>query len=197
MASSPEHDFVSRFLTLATISDPVLPADYKKPLQQVTNLGVALPPLRYKYDPLRNRDISGNGNGTSDLKINLKSVRPPKFSLECQFARNDTVSQVKERLVKDGKAQGTEQLKLLLKGKVLHDSELLSAVVDDTADVNVMISKASSPAAMTPPLKSIPDPVAKEVPWKAIERALRSSVADPTEVAETLDRLKRGWELTK
>lgn len=197
MASSPEHDFVSKFLTLATISDPALPADYKKPLQQVTNLGVALPPLRYKYDPNRARKASGDDKKDSPIKLTLKSVRPPKFSVECQFARNNTVSQVKQKLIEDGKVQSIEQLKLLLKGKVLHDSELLSGLIEDKATINVLISKAASSAEATPPLDSSPDPVTIQVPWHEIESTLRMSFVDPAQVAKTLDRLKRGWELTE
>lgn len=199
MATSPEHDFVSKFLTLATLSEPALPADYKKPLKQVTNLGVALPPLRYKYDPQRSRNALGGGDKNAPIKLTLKSVRPPKFSLECQFSGNDTVSSVKRKLVEEGKAQSSEQLKLLYKGKVLHDSEILSAIIEDAATLNVMISKAASPApaAAAPSTTAAEGPNQAQVPWPEIENTLNLTLGNPTQVAEIIDRLKRGWDLTQ
>lgn len=195
--ASPELDFVSRFLTLATLSSPVLPADYKLPLQQVSNQGVALPPLKYKYDPKRSRSSASGEN--SPLTLTLKSVRPPKFSLECQFSGKDTVLQVKQRLVEEGKAQGTENLKLLLKGKVLHDSELLSGLTSDVATINVMISKTAQPATPPPTAQPevTPEPSAIQMPWNEIEKILNSNLTDPAEAQNALDRLKKGWELAK
>ncbi|QLQ80862.1 hypothetical protein HG537_0E02170 [Torulaspora globosa] len=198
--SSPELDFVSRFLTLATLSKPELPADYKLPLQQVSSQGIALPPVKYKYDPRRSRNGgSSEDDRNSSVILTLKSVRAPKFSVEWQFSTRDTVLQVKERLVEEGKASGTQNLKLLLKGKVLHDSELLSSVTSDRAIINVMISKvaqtAASPALEHPEVGS-KSPLS-EMPWNEIENILSSKFADPRDAQEALDRLKRGWELAK
>lgn len=204
--SSPEQGFVSKFLTLATLSSPALPADYKLPLQQVSNLGVALPPLKYKYDRQRSRNSASRAAiSDSPIILTLKSVRPPKFSLECQFSGKETVLQVKQRLVQEGKAQDTENLKLLVKGKVLHDSELISGFTSDTATINVMISKAgpksppeATPAPAAEAIKtSAAEPAATNLPWNEIENILCSSFSDPTEAANAIDRLKRGWELAK
>ncbi|QLL33304.1 hypothetical protein HG536_0E02150 [Torulaspora globosa] len=198
--SSPELDFVSRFLTLATLSSPALPADYKLPLQQVSNQGIALPPLKYKYDPRRSRNGASGGEArNSSLTLTLKSVRAPKFSVECQFTCKDTVLQVKQRLVEEGKAQGTEDLKLLLKGKVLHDSELLSSLTSDAATINVMISKTAQTATSPPPAHPglTSETPASGMPWNEIENVLSSRFPDSKEAQKALDRLKRGWELAK
>lgn len=195
--SSPELDFVSRFLTLATLSTPALPNDYKLPLQQVSSQGIALPPLKYKYDPRRRN--GGSGEDARKVTLTLKSVRAPKFCVECQFNSKETVLQVKQRLVEEGKAPGTEELKLLLKGKVLHDSELLSSLTSDTATINVMVSKTTQTA--TPPPSADPTVTSKspasEMPWNEIENVLSSRFPDPKETQKALDRLKRGWELAK
>lgn len=200
--STPEHEFISRFLTLATLSEPVLPADYRLPLEQVTNLGVALPALKYKYDPIRARKSAANAGQNAkgnSVTLTLKSIRPPKFSVDYQFPRNDTVYQVKQQLVEAGKAEQPEQLKLLLKGKVLHDSELLSDFVVETATITVMLSKSVSAESSSnaTPVPDVPVETNLQIPWKDIEKTLSSNLATPKEVANALDRLKRGWDLTK
>lgn len=200
--STPEHEFISRFLTLATLSEPILPADYKIPLQRVTNLGVALPALKYKYDPIRARNSvanAGQNAKANNVTLTLKSIRAPKFSLDHQFSRNDTVYQVKQQLIDAGKAEQPEQLKLLLKGKVLHDSELLSDVVADTATITVMFSKSVSAESSSnaSPAADVPVGTDLKIPWKEIEKTLSVNLATPKEVADAIDRLKRGWDLAK
>ncbi|GAV52806.1 hypothetical protein ZYGR_0AI00880 [Zygosaccharomyces rouxii] len=188
--ASPEHEFVSKFLTLATLNQPVLPKDYKKPLHQVNSLGVALPALRYKYHAKKsNKDDNDKG-----LKLVLKNIRPPKFTLENEFGRNDTVRQVKEFLISEGKAQQLSQLKLLLKGKVLHDSGILSELLEDEATITVMISKAE---AVQQPEEPTPVKEPLQIPWEAIENTLAREWNDSQQVELALQRLQRGWDLTK
>lgn len=200
--SSPEYEFVSKFITLASLSEPALPADYKVPLQQVTKLGVALPALKYKYDPKKFRG-SKNGLDSSNrtVSLTLKSIRPPKFSIDQKFSVNDTVYQVKEHLVREGKALQIQQLRLLLKGKVLHDSELLSDAVPEAAIITVMISKPAAPEIDGAGSKSLPTPAEEtkdmEIPWIEIEKALKSKLKTSEQVAEVLDRLKRGYDMLK
>lgn len=192
--TSPEHDFVSRFLTLATLSQPVLPSDYKKPLVQINSLGVALPALKYKYNPKKSSSTISPGHDV--IKLTLKSVRAPKFVFDHEFDRNDTVHEVKESLVSEGKAQEVNQLKLLLKGKVLHDSELLSSFNMDSGVITVMISKPPTPD----PSKQQEDVTSSQstlkLPWGAIESALDSELKDAKQVALALARLQKGWEMT-
>ncbi|QLG73723.1 hypothetical protein HG535_0F02340 [Zygotorulaspora mrakii] len=207
--SSPEYEFVSKFLTLVSISEPVLTADYKLPLQHVTKLGVALPALKYRYDFKKSRNSSRNNDasGGPAIALNLKSIRAPKFSIDQQFAGNDTVYQVKEYLVKEGKAQQIQQFKLLVKGKVLHDSELVSDVASGGTNIVVMISKPivdeGSPSSVSS--SSLGEKVATtepididaEIPWNDIQSALKSSLNSEEAVAQAMDRLKRGYELAK
>ena len=191
--TSPEHEFVSKFLTLATLSQPVLPSDYKKPLLQVNTLGVALPALKYKYSP---KKWLKSANSQKSLKLTLKNIRPPKFTLDHEFDPNDTVYQVKEYLISEGKAQEANQLKLLLKGKVLHDSELLSGLNTDTAIITVMISRVNKPDISTQE-PSIQTQYPMTLPWKAIESALSSELKDSQQVASALARLQKGWKMAK
>ncbi|GCE99948.1 hypothetical protein ZYGM_001954 [Zygosaccharomyces mellis] len=188
--ASPEHEFVSKFLTLATLNQPVLPADYKKPLQQVNSLGVALPALKYKYHSKK----TNRHNNDKGLKLVLKNIKPPKFTLEHVFSCNDTVRQVKELLISEGKAQQSSQLKLLLKGKVLHDSGILSELLENEATITVMISKLE---AVQPQEEPTTTRKILQVPWKAIENTLAQEWDDPQQAALALERLQRGWNLTK
>lgn len=187
--TSPEHEFVSKFLTLATLNQPELSKDYKKPLQQVNSLGVALPALRYKYHAKKSNKTE-NDRG---LKLKLKNIKPPKFILEKEFSRNDTVRQVKEFLISEGKAEQLSQLKLLIKGKVLHDSGILSEVAEDEATVTVMISKAEATQQQKEPTQ-VEKPL--QVPWEAIRNALSHEWKDSQQVALALQRLQKGWDLT-
>ncbi|CCH59663.1 hypothetical protein TBLA_0B08480 [Henningerozyma blattae CBS 6284] len=135
--SSSEAEFAQNFITLATLNKPTLSRDYKKPLSEVNQLGVALPPLKYRYRT-RNKNTSSS---KSSVKLTLKSVRPPKFSIQQDFNSHDTVTEVKQFLVNSEKVQQIGQLKLLLKGKVLHDSVSLSELDITEAVINVMVSK--------------------------------------------------------
>lgn len=188
--ASPEHEFVSKFLTLATLNQPVLPVDYRKPLQQVNSLGVALPALKYKY---HSKKINKHNNDKG-LKLVLKNIKPPKFTLEHVFSSNDTVRQVKELLISEGKAQHLGQLKLLLKGKVLHDSGILSELLENEAIITVMISKLE---AVQPQEEPTTTTKTLQVPWKAIENTLSREWDDSQQAALALQRLQRGWNLTK
>ncbi|CAR26816.1 ZYRO0C02178p [Zygosaccharomyces rouxii] len=188
--ASPEHEFVSKFLTLSTLTQPVLPKDYKKPLQQVNSLGVALPALRYKYHSKR----SNKEDNAKGLKLILKNIKPPKFTVENEFGRNDTVRQVKEYLISEGKAQQFGQVKLLFKGKVLHDSGILSEVIEDGATITVMISK---PEVVQQQEEPTPVKNSLQIPWEAIEKTLAHELKDSHQTALALQRLQKGWDMTK
>ena len=216
----PEREFVNKFLTLATLNEPALSASYQKPLREVSALGVALPALKYRYSSSRAKrsalDARGADTDAGSVSLTLKSVRNPKFALEHAFAKSDTVLAAKELLVSEGKAVQLGQLKLLLKGKVLHDNLLLSELGVDKAVVNVMISApkpgeeapvatektAKTPAVAAPqddePVQeSIADAENAVVPWDDIEALLKSKLTRPSEANFVFDRLKRGWDLAK
>ncbi|SCW04582.1 LAFE_0H16732g1_1 [Lachancea fermentati] len=201
--TSPEREFINKFLSLATLNAPALPADYKKSLHDVDNLGVALPPLRYKYDHKRAK-LSALANGSSEVSITLKSVRPPKFVHTKSFSKIDTVHVVKEFLVdQEDSLSDTSQLKLLLKGKVLHDSVLLSDLKTDKADLTVMVSKAlkvadaSSSDSHSPPIQPSISAETLEVPWEDIQKLLDNKLESEARSREVFERLRRGWTLTE
>lgn len=203
-----EHEFANKFLTLATLNEPVFASNYQKPLQEVNALGVALPALKYRYDPKRvrrsNQGIPADANCT--ISLTLKSIRNPKFTVSKQFAKTETVLQIKQFLVEDGKVEQIEQLKLLLKGKVLHDNILLLELNVDEAVVNVMVSAPkpnSKPVdeaeiiETEPSQESIADLENLNVPWNDIESLLREKFPNIEEANYAIERLQKGWNLTK
>lgn len=212
---APEREFVNKFLTLATLNEPALSSSFQKPLREVNALGVALPPLKYRYNHNRAKrsaqDARGADTDAGNVLLTLKSVRNPKFVLEQELPKSDTVLRAKELLVSEGKAQQVGQLKLLLKGKVLHDNLLLSELGVEKAVVNVMISApkpgetvvAEEPVAPLPqedeePVQeSIADVENAVVPWDDIETLLKTKLTRPSEANFVFDRLRRGWDLAK
>lgn len=184
------------------MNPPKLPADYKKPLQQVVNLGVALPPLRYKYEHKKTKNASSAGS--NDVEITLKSIRPPKFNHTKIFSANDTVNQVKHFLVDtESEIQDVSQTKLLLKGKVLHDNVLLSDLKVEKAALTVLVSKldksveTDSERSPTPLTRTTPPVTPATLPWEDIEKLLEVKFQDKEQAAQALKRLQKGWELSQ
>lgn len=209
-----DRDFVNKFLVLATINPPQLSSSYQKPLKDVKTLGVALPPLKYKYNPQKRlgtgtTNASNNSSGTT-IKLTLKSVRQPKFSIEHDFSMNQTVLQVKEFIQQhESTIKQLNQLKLLIKGKVLHDSTLLVDLPikeQNGVIVNVMVSKPSiseKEEEQDPSDPSIDQILPNStqqttaVPWDVIEQVLIDTYPTKQEAVNVYKRLQRGWELTQ
>ncbi|CDO91863.1 unnamed protein product [Kluyveromyces dobzhanskii CBS 2104] len=201
-----ESDFFSKFLTLAALNEPKLSSNFRKPLHEVSNLGVSLPPLRYKYDPTKSR-VKGT---SQDVTLTIKSIKPPKFSVSKTFESTQTVGQIKEFLVEtESEIHTTSQVRLLLKGKVLHDAQLISDFNQDKVALMAMVSKAEKPVEPAPEPISEPMDVDLEdpqldlasqtgivLPWDKIKAVLENSL-DAAAAATALERLKTGWELSK
>ncbi|AET39007.1 Mdy2p Ecym_3530 [Eremothecium cymbalariae DBVPG len=200
--TTAERDFVTRFLTLTSINEPALSKDYFKPLEEIQELGLSLKPLNYKYDHKRVK--LAESQQPNDIEITIKSIKPPKFNHTKVFKPNNTVLEVKAFLksIEKGVSEDVE-IKLLLKGKVLHDSLLLSDLKAAKVLLTAMIAKAKAPSAV-PKTKSDSEPVVVEaadfevgVPWDKIHDVLAGVFKDDLTTSTTLDRLRRGWELAK
>ncbi|CUS22817.1 LAQU0S07e00760g1_1 [Lachancea quebecensis] len=203
--SLPEKEFISKFLSLVAQQPIVLKSDFKTPMENITNLGVALPPLKYKYDHKRLKRSGGGGGGSARVQLNLKSIRAPKFVYSQGFDQSDTIYQVKEFLIqKEDSIHEPSQIKVLLKGKVLHDNILLSDLKSDKADLVVMVSKLERAALQSTPADAAANasvgteegsPGSAQIPWAKIETLLKDEMANPQEAAAVLQRLQRGWDL--
>ncbi|CEP64700.1 Mdy2p LALA0_S13e01002g [Lachancea lanzarotensis] len=195
--SSPEKDFICKFVALATLQQSALSSDSKKPLQDVTNLGVALPALRYKYDHKRARKSALSGPGTSSVvQLRLKSIRAPKFVHSKEFSPTQTIYQVKRFLVElEDSIVDTSQLKILLKGKVLHDNVLVSDLKVQEADLVVMVSKLQQSQTVTG--QESAQAATVEVPWNKIKALLHAEISNAATANTILERLQRGWQSTE
>lgn len=202
-----DRDFVNKFLVLATINKPELSPTHQKPLRQVDSLGVALPPLKYKYNP-KKRVHKDDSSANNKVKLTLKSVRPPKFSIEHEFSVEETVLQVKEFIKnQEGTIKQLGQLKLLVKGKVLHNSTLLVdlPVKADNVLVNVMISNPVAEEERDPEDISVTEQTTTTpqknqeiaLPWNAIKQVLIDTYPTPEEATAVFERLQKGYDLTK
>lgn len=207
-----ERDFTTKFLTLASLNEPVLASNYQKPLKDVTALGVALPALKYRYNPNRAKRVHTNdAEDQNGVRLTLKSIRNPKFVITNNFNKNDTILQIKKYILTEGKVEQIEQLKLLLKGKVLHDNLLLLELGTEEATINVMVSAPKQQTTTTPipATESTPvvddEPVQESItdlenislPWNDIEILLQNKLNNAEEVNFAMDRLKKGWNLVK
>ncbi|SCU80799.1 LAFA_0C01222g1_1 [Lachancea sp. 'fantastica'] len=191
--TSPEKDFINKFVALATLRQSALSSDSKKPLQDVTNLGVALPALRYKYNHKRARKSAG---ADSVVQLRLKSVRAPKFVHSKAFSATQTIYQVKRFLVEvEDSIVDSSQLKVLLKGKVLHDNMLVSDLKVEEADLVIMVSKAQQ----SPPVTSQESTqlASVEVPWNKIKSLLHAEISDAAIAESVFERLQKGWQSTE
>ncbi|CCD26183.2 Mdy2p NDAI_0G04060 [Naumovozyma dairenensis CBS 421] len=209
--SSAEQEFVSKFLTLTNLSESLLPGNYQKPLQEIVSLGVPLPALKYKYDPKRfNNALNKENHGalsTSPVTLTLKSIRPPKFLLSKEFNTNDTIHQVKQFIIGKTDIGNEGELKLLQKGKVLHDGMLLLDLGTNNAVINVLVSRQSpSSISIGTPVGKIPierksldneKPQEVSVPWEDIRTLLKAKFNSDVDADEVLARLKKGWDMAK
>ncbi|AJT72809.1 AHL_G0048450.mRNA.1.CDS.1 [Saccharomyces cerevisiae] len=208
-ASGPEHEFVSKFLTLATLTEPKLPKSYTKPLKDVTNLGVPLPTLKYKYKQNRAKKLKlhqdQQGQDNAAVHLTLKKIQAPKFSIEHDFSPSDTILQIKQHLISEEKASHISEIKLLLKGKVLHDNLFLSdlKVTPANSTITVMIKPnptiSKEPEAEKSTNSPAPAPPQElTVPWDDIEALLKNNFeSDQAAVRQVMERLQKGWSLAK
>lgn len=193
-------DFVNNFLALATINELPLNKKYQKQPKDIVSLGVPLPPLKYKYKYNRsNQNKNDNNNNASPpIHLILKSIKPPKFIMESDFPTNQTINQIKEFiLLNQSTVANIKQLKLLIKGKVLHDSTLLTDLPttnnQDNITITVMISKSRDEESTN----EQPHTLKITPPWDDITKILMDKYQNERDVSEILQRLQKGWDLTK
>lgn len=200
-----EREFISKVLTLASLDTPQIPCDYHKPLQEVVKLGVPLPSLPHSFDYNKlNMDKSYIG----EIEVNLKSIRPPKFNHSKYFSSNDTISQVKNFLCTTEPDLSYAQIKLLLRGKVLHDSLLLRDLKVNKVVLTVILSKNDDTKHMNHSQSFNTDSDSKvdetlqtenniELPWEEIKQLLFNYIKDSKHADSAFERLRKGWELTQ
>jgi len=202
--SQSEREFASNYLALLSVSESkiVISPDYRKDLKDITTLGIKLPNLPNKKKAVN----ESNDASEKRVEASFKSIRPPRFNISFETAASNTIFEIKTTLTKHDELQGVSpsEIKLLVKGKVIQDSVLLNSITsgEDKVSFTVMINKDSSksvsPAPTSEPDVSTIDSNTKiepqTLPWDDIKKLLEQKGIDSTTV---IDRLQKGWELTK
>lgn len=200
--SQSEKQFASNFLALLAVSDSniVISADFRKDLKDISTLGIKLPNLPNPKKQLN----SSNESLEQAIEVTFKSIKPPRFNVSMKTSSSNTIFEVKTALVKNQQdtlhSIDPSQIKLLVKGKVIQDSVLLSSIIngDEQVTFTVMINKDASRTS-TPPSateSSSISPATSDIPlpWDEIKELLQQKGIDATKVVA---RLQQGWELTK
>ncbi|GAA5824060.1 hypothetical protein JCM11251_001505 [Rhodosporidiobolus azoricus] len=125
------------------------------------------------------------GPSTDAIKLTIKSLKPPlTFTLSAR--PTSTISDLKAQLSSsESSAPPPEAQRWVLKGKVLGDSRLLKEFpVEEGSTINLMVTKAVSPAAAPPlgtPMDEDPSEETPSVP--ALTLSEPSSAAAPSSAA--------------
>ncbi|KAH3674727.1 hypothetical protein WICMUC_003077 [Wickerhamomyces mucosus] len=200
--SQTEVEFVSNFLAL--LSTPIIQSDYKKDLKDVIKLNPLLPKLPNNKNPINKSLSIDNKESINFINVNFKSIKSPKFNINAKINSNDTIYKIKSQLLKNNELikfdiEQINQLKFLIKGKVIQDSTIINSIIDpQIKDVNdeivikftVLVSPRDETIDDIEPESNI---VEIDQDWEFIAKILLENGID----SGKLKRLQKGWELTK
>lgn len=204
VVTSNERQFVSTYLELINLSQEVDPskfyssADYYK----IDSLGPTLPQMNVNL-PKAKQLIDTE----SMITLKFVSIKPPyKFiSQLTEVPLSSTVYSVKKSLIADqlkNEEITPSNIKLLLKGKVIQDTSLLSSlpVTDDEMAFKVMISapvpSASTTKSTTPESEDpdVSEPITiLDITWNKIYEILKSDLGSDLKASDALSKLKANW----
>lgn len=214
---SQEKQFVSTFLQLINLSADapsntfLSTDDYNK----LESLGPSLPKIKASLPKGGEDDQASN----KAVTLNFKSIKPPyKFSTQLSdVPLTHSIYKVKTDLIdsvsnlKDTNVSTTD-LKLMIKGKVIQDSTILSSVpsVTDGLTFMVMVSTPisnSQPEASTPvkePSKDLDDSVSVPNPdegkleispstWNKLHQVLLNDLPSKVLADKAFHKLQNNW----
>ncbi|KAK9353163.1 hypothetical protein V1523DRAFT_411965 [Lipomyces doorenjongii] len=144
---------------------------------------------------------------TPAASLTIKSLRPPHFSVSVDAAYNDIVLSIKTKVAEDTRLP-ISALKLLAKGKVLPDTRTVGEIVggQGKATIMVMVAAGATPAPAAVAEESnteemeidndVADDDVNGALWTMIEAAVVGNLGE-VKGQKVMDRIKRGYELTK
>ncbi|KAK9390131.1 hypothetical protein V1515DRAFT_593038 [Lipomyces mesembrius] len=136
---------------------------------------------------------------TPAASLTIKSLRPPHFSISLDAAYNDIILSIKAKVAEDTRLP-ISALKFLSKGKVLPDTRTVGEIVDDQGKATIMVMVATgatpSPAAVAEESKMEIDDDVTDALWTVVEAAVVGNLGE-VKGQKVMDRIKRGYELTK
>lgn len=183
--------FTSTFLQLINLSNNASPDTFYSTdsYNKLASLGPTLPEIKAPFPQF---DEAATGGA---VKITFKSIKPPyKFSTEVEkVPLSNSIYKIKSDLIEslpELKLAAVEptDLKFMIKGKVIQDSSILSAVPNLTENVSFMVMvSAPKPKEQTPApaelddIVSVPDAtkaVVSQLTWKKIHDLLKQDLGD-------------------
>ncbi|KAG7661507.1 uncharacterized protein J8A68_004966 [[Candida] subhashii] len=148
-----ERQFAHNFLQLMALAADAHPDQFNssRDYSSLNSLGPSLPAYRYKFP------IKRSQSNERTVTLKFKSIRPPfKFSSELtNVSCALSVYKVKTALIEslpELKSAGVapENIKLMVKSKVVHDTTVLETLEGDEISFNCMVSP---PAVLPTPTK--------------------------------------------
>ncbi|ODQ77093.1 hypothetical protein BABINDRAFT_163826 [Babjeviella inositovora NRRL Y-12698] len=206
---SAESQFISPFLQLLSLSgQPSIYTDtFQQDLSKIQSLGPSLPKLS---TDAKKPKLSKSTEDDKVVNLTIKSIKPPKFNQIISASTSTTIYTIKEQLIAEAEElAGTqvEQLKFLIKGKVIADSTVLDALATDTNKLSFMCMIGKPTTGLVPAAETVaheePELIVEETvtsltedQWMAIHATVLKSYSVNQADAVVL-RLKLGWELAK
>lgn len=200
--ASDERSFFSTYVKLMEIS-PNAPAHHfytTADYGSLKSLGPSLPTIHTPMPPA----VVIHDDGMRLIDVSFKSIKPPfKFNTEVSGVNpSTTIFKLKNVLInslpllKDA-GVGPQDIKLMLKSKVMNDTATISSVLDSAASklsfgclvkAPAIVEKVSEPTS-NPPLVS-------PITWARISQVLNEDIADKERAAQIYSAFKRSVEDT-
>lgn len=148
-----KRDFAEKYVQLIELGDLAPSSTFYSTFEysNLTNLGPTLPSFKLPFPK------SKNSSEQAVSKVSFKSIKPPyKFTGDLSnIASSETIYKLKSQLISKIdtlKGLAPDNLKLLLKSKVVQDSATLSSLGDNLSEIsfNVMVSPPKVEKKETP-----------------------------------------------
>lgn len=178
--------FAQKYLDLINITSPkVLSDNYSVPISSVKSPGdLSFRKLKVKAVP--------PPRGEVQVQVNLRSIKPPKFSVDYSLSGKATIYSLKQKLVEDGQVADKSTIKLMNKSKIAGDEASLEDLAkDNKVSLVVMVSKETALNVQedAEPQSELPSRVITSQSWTKIHQLLRDDLGEP-EASKVLDRWK-------
>lgn len=178
--------FAQKYLDLINITSPkVLFDNHSVPITSVKSPGdLSFRKLRVKSVP--------PPRGEVQIQVNLRSIKPPKFSVDYSLSGKTTIYTLKQKLVENGYVNDNSTIKLMNKSKIAGDEVSLEDLAkENKLSLVVMVSKEATSNVQedTEPPSELPSKTITSQSWSKIHQLLRDDLGEP-EASKVLDRWK-------
>ncbi|KAK9460624.1 uncharacterized protein V1516DRAFT_652772 [Lipomyces oligophaga] len=203
MASIDETTFAKAYLHLLSDKQIEYQDDF---VMNTKSLGQRGPIILLKMPTDKLHMLSSSeSQEPATASITVKSLRPPKFSIQVEMPVTETIFSLKTQVAADAHIS-IESLKLLSKGKVISDARSIEDIVDQDgkASLMAMVSAGQTDQSLSNAAEgnakskttSETDTEIDETVWGTIATALVAKVGK-TKGDRVLERLRKGYTLAR